>query len=370
LTIEGLSPRRIFGDAPGSFGRIVYRQLGSTGFLASEIGFGAMNMRDPELVHAAIDAGINYIDTAHRYMNGVNEEIIGEVMKTKRDRVFLTTKIKPGTPDEILDRAATSLKRLKTDHVDMFMLHNLDDPGLVLDEAAMKTFDRMRSDRMCRFVGVSTHQNQAAILDAAVATKFWQAALVGYNYMSTQDVADAIRRTREAGLAVIGMKNLLNIQTRQPLGYPPGLRKSGLSFAQAAIRWVLDDPYVDTVVPGMTAFDHLAEDVAVMGLRLGFDDRRMLRRYGERSRGSYCHGVSGCDGCSGQCPKGVDVRGINRCIGYVVGYGDARLARENFDDLPSSSRLAACDDCDECVVRCVNGLDIAANIRLARRLFA
>ena len=54
---------------------------------------GCMNMRDPELVHAAIDSGINYLDTAYVYMNGQNEEIIGQVMKTKRDKVFLTTKV-------------------------------------------------------------------------------------------------------------------------------------------------------------------------------------------------------------------------------------------------------------------------------------
>ena len=90
MTPEDFSPRRIYAEETSETNKIVYRKLGSTGFKVSEIGMGCMNMRDPELVTAAIDRGINYIDTAHGYMRGVNEEIIGTVMKTKRDKVNQT----------------------------------------------------------------------------------------------------------------------------------------------------------------------------------------------------------------------------------------------------------------------------------------
>jgi len=329
-----------------------------------------MNMRDPELVHAVVDAGINYIDTAHRYMNGVNEEVVGQVMKTKRDKVFLATKVPPGSPGEMLSMMETSLKRLQTDHVDLMMLHNLKSADPVINEDTIKAFDEAKKKGICRFVGISTHMNQEPILDAAVKTKFWEAVLVGYNFMSPPEVGEAIARAREAGLAVIGMKNMLNIQTRKPLQDPPGMKERNLSFAQAALKWVLDDPLVDTIIPGMTAFDHLAENLRVMGLRMSFEDRRTLRRYGERMRGSYCHGVSGCTECVDQCPKGVDVRDINRCLGYAVGYGSIELARENYRDLPSSSRVGVCGDCDGCAVTCAHGLNLTENIRNARQLFA
>ena len=117
LATAGLFPRRIEGQGK-DFRRIYYRGLGSTGYKASEVGFGAMNMRDAELIHAAIDSGINYIDTAHSYMQGVNEEVIGSVMKTKRDKVFLATKLKQVEPEKLPDMMALSLKRLNTDHVD------------------------------------------------------------------------------------------------------------------------------------------------------------------------------------------------------------------------------------------------------------
>jgi hypothetical protein len=83
--LNGLFPRRVYSEESDKSNRIVYRDLGSTGFNVTEIGFGTMNTRDAELIQAAIDKGINYIDTAHSYMNGVNEEIVGSVMKTKRN---------------------------------------------------------------------------------------------------------------------------------------------------------------------------------------------------------------------------------------------------------------------------------------------
>ena len=71
----GLFSRKIYSAETSPFNRMRYRELGSTGCKVTEIGFGVMNTRDADLVNAAIDSGINYIDTAHYYMNGENEKI-------------------------------------------------------------------------------------------------------------------------------------------------------------------------------------------------------------------------------------------------------------------------------------------------------
>jgi len=80
--------------------------------------------------------------------------------------------------------------------------------------------------------------------------------------------------------------------------------------------------------------------------------------------------VTGCTGCQGQCPYGVQVSELNRCLGYAYGYGDMALARENYDRLPASSRVDMCGDCGECLVKCVNGINLTENISRARELFA
>lgn len=374
LSADGSFPRRIYSQESSPFQRIVYRDLGSTGFRASEIGFGCMNMREPELVHAAIDAGINYLDTAHYYMRGANEEIVGTVMKTRRDEVFLTTKVGlrkdlAAIPGEI----ETSLKRLQTDHVDLLLFHKLESRDGVLDEAAMKLFDTAREKGQARFIGISTHGNQKEVLDAAVESKFWEAVLIGYNYFTPPSVSEGIKNAREAGIGIIAMKNLITMtlppSSRVKLEDIRRDKSSATTPEQALIKWVLEDKYVDTTIPGMTAFEHLADDLAIMGMKLTFDERRTLRRYGEFMNNRYCRGVAGCTDCLNQCPWGVKVSEINRCLRYVFGYNDLELARENYEALPRNNRLARCSDCDECVVRCKHGLDLSENIRIARELF-
>jgi predicted aldo/keto reductase-like oxidoreductase len=305
-------------------------------------------------------------------MDGVNERVVGNVMETKPDKVFLTTKALTDDPKKVGTQIAESLRRLKTDHVDMLLFHVVDSKKQALDERFMKEFEAAKKKGYTRFIGVSTHANQAEVLDAATGSKVWEAVLVGYNYTSPKEVTDAIARARAAGLAIIGMKNLLNPQSWpwKPLADPRGKNDKNISAAQAMIKWVLQNPNVDVTIPGVTSFEQLAEDVAVMGMKMSFFDRRTLTRHADALDGFYCRGVAGCTGCAGQCPYGVEIRDLNRCLGYAVGYGDTGLAQENYRRLPSSSRLDACGNCGECTVKCVNGLDLAHTIRRAKELFA
>jgi predicted aldo/keto reductase-like oxidoreductase len=114
----------------------------------------------------------------------------------------------------------------------------------------------------------------------------------------------------------------------------------------------------------------MADDIALMGMKLTFDDKRIIRRYSMGIKEQYCCGVSGCTGCKNKCPKGVQVNEINRCLNYAVGYGDKELAQQNYNNLPDSNRLEVCSHCDECLVKCVNGLNLTENIRRAREIFA
>ena len=391
LTTDEFFPRRIYSEETSEFNRITYRDLGSTGYKVTEIGFGAMNTRDAELITAAIDAGINYLDTAHGYMNGVNEEIIGTIMKTRRNKVFLTTKISWRNPQEMSKMIETSLRRLQTDYVDLLLLHNVRSEEQVLNDDFMKIFEDARRKGQTRFVGFSTHAFPSNLLDATLKSNLWEAVLIAYNYMSPPEVSESIKKAREAGIAIIGMKSLLKMQPRPPResrddSSQPRTRQrrprreqiedirkdktSETTPQQALLKWVINNRYVDTIIPGMTAFEQLADDLAVMGMKLTFDDKRILRRYSENIKGRYCYGLSGCTGCIDKCPLGVQVNEINRCLGYAYGYGNIDLAQENYLDLPRSNRIDICGNCDECAVKCVNGLNLTENIRRARELFA
>jgi len=91
------------------------------------VNFGAMLTPDSEPMKAAFDLGVNYVDTARRYMNGRNEEIVGKALKGRRDRVYVATKFPASstTKKDIFNDVETSLSKLRTDYVDIIQIHNL-----------------------------------------------------------------------------------------------------------------------------------------------------------------------------------------------------------------------------------------------------
>ena len=369
FTASGHISRKTYSGETSGFNRVVYRDLGSTGFKVSEIGFGVLHIRDTALIHAAIDSGINYFDTAHSYMNGICEETLGTVMKTRRNEIFLTTKIGRAEPKKMAEKIETSLKRLKTDHVDLLLLHGAGKESII-NEDIIKIFDNARMSGETRFVGVSTHEHDN-VPDAVVDSKFWEAISIPYNYFSPPVVSEKIQKVRDAGIAIIGMKNLITIaRPRKPF---PDIRKDKTGVTtnqQALLKWVLNNKYVDTVIPGISTFEHLADDIDVMGKKLAYDDMRILRRYAENSSGIYCRGIAGCTLCRDMCPKGVEINEINRCINYAFGYGNIELAREEYSKLPRSNRVDICADCEVCEVKCVNLLNLTENVKQAKSLFA
>ena len=364
----GVVTRKTY-SAQENFRRVVYRDLGSTGFRASEIGFGVLHITDTAIIHAAIDAGINYFDTAHSYMNGKCEETFGRVLETRRKEIFVTTKISRADPADMEEKIVLSLKRLKTDHVDCLLLHGAGKSSMT-DDRVMKVFEDAKGAGMTRFVGVSTHDHME-VPDTVAESDFWDMMTIPYNYFSPPLVAEKMKKVREKGIAVVGMKNLISIERpRKPYPDIRNDKSEGITNQQALLKWSLDNDYIDTVIPGISAFEHISDDIAVMGQKLTLGERAKLKRYADAASTVYCRGIAGCSGCLDQCPKGVNVGELNRCLNYARGYGDERLAYENHRRLDPVLQARACSDCETCVVRCVNGLDLTEKIGQVKSLFA
>src|SRR5574341_2393755 len=154
-----------------------YRTLGHTGLRVSEIGLGTMvhaghfgPMNDAEslgAIAAALDLGVNFIDTSNAYGDGYSESLLGRALKGKRDKVVLATKggnimtgPKRGTtdfaPDYIARVFEESLARLQTDYVDLYQLHNPKVADLQ-DDALYELLQRKRKDGKVRFLGASVN---------------------------------------------------------------------------------------------------------------------------------------------------------------------------------------------------------------------
>jgi len=350
-------------QGPFVFPKPVYRTLGRTGLKVTVVSFGAMLTPEPEVIRYAFDHGVNYVDTARVYMGGRNEEIVGRALKGIRHKVYVATKTRSSSESgkAIINDVETSLRKLGTDYIDFIQLHSLRGKERVYIQETREGLLKLKQQGKVRFFGVTTHTNQAAVLNALVddPDRFFDTALVAYNFESGADVKNAIARAAKAGVGIIGMKNLAGGYETAELGpFTPH---------QAALKWALQDRNVATVIPGMRNMAELREDVAVMGMKLSFLDEVVLKRYAAAIDSFYCRM---CAECEPTCPRGVGISTINRALMYREAYRSGELARETYREVPASCSAEACLECGACSARCSHGLDIPAKMTMARKVLA
>ena len=349
--------------APFVFPTPVYRTLGRTGLKITVVSFGAMLTPEAEVMEVAFDHGINYVDTARKYMSGKNEEIVGKALKGRRDRVYLATKIQPASVSKaaIFKDVETSLKTLETDYIDVIQLHHLTDSVRIFDPEIREALVRLKEQGKVRFFGVTTHTNQVQVLNALMEDKdrFFDTALVGYNFKSDNDLKETIAKAAQKKIGIIAMKTQAGGYVTDALG--------PISPHRAALKWVLQDKNVTAAIPGMRDMTELREDVGVMGLKLSYFDELVLRRYGAAVSPYYCHF---CGKCESTCPNGVAISTINRCIMYAEAYRSMELSRVSYREVPAIASASVCLTCQTCVARCVNRLDIPAKMARARKILA
>jgi len=144
-----------------------YRRLGHSDLEVSTIGFGCWGISGGSMwgdqdesdsihaLHAAVDSGITFFDTAEGYGGGYSEQVVGRAFRDRRDRVLIATKVSPGhlAPADLRASCEASLERLKTDYVDLYQIHWPEPPGDA--DAVAETLEKLRTEGKIRFVGVS-----------------------------------------------------------------------------------------------------------------------------------------------------------------------------------------------------------------------
>ncbi|MEI6207368.1 MAG: aldo/keto reductase [Desulfuromonadales bacterium] len=358
------SLQKMAASDPSPFPKPVYRILGRTGLKITVVSFGAMLTPEPEVIRVAIEQGVNYIDTARKYMNGKNEEIVGKAIKGMRDKIFIASKTLPEskTKAEIIRDVETSLKTLGTDHIDVIQLHSLTDKERIFIPETREALTLLKKQGKVRFCGVTTHKNEVEVLNALVddPDRFFDTCLVKFNFKSDKGVAAAVKRAASSGIGIIAMKTQVGGYDTTGLGT--------ITPHQAALKWALQNPDVTAAIPGMRNMTEYKEDIAVMGIPFAYADLRRLDRYAEAIAPYYC---SFCGSCEAGCPRGVDISTVNRALMYAEGgYRDLSLARATYAELPHRATAASCIDCEGCTARCVNGLNISAKMDRAHAVLA
>jgi len=368
VTAAGLVPDRKGQDAAG---KPIVRTLGKTGLKMPVVSMGVMNADNPAVVQAALEMGITMLDTAHGYQRGRNEQMIGQVVKGRpRDSYMVFTKV-PGPQRDrsmqglagealqkaFLDMFDLSLQRLGLDHVEVLYLHNNSAAEHVQNADMIAALEKAKKSGKARFVGMTTHSNEPAVIRAAIETKAYDVILTAFNFRQDHraEVSRAMAEAAAAGIGVVAMKTQAGAYWDREKLQPINMK--------AALKWALNDPSVATAIPGFTTFDQLKEDWSVVSdIALTPEELKDLR-LGEQAAGLYCQQ---CGQCLLGCPKGLPIPDLMRGYMYAYGYRNLGLAHELVGslDIPENP----CGSCASCSAVCAKGFDVADRVADISRL--
>ena len=355
---------------------ISYRVLGRTGLKIPLISFGVMNSDNPDLLRRAFDLGLNHLDTAHLYLRGNSERVIGEVVEERgnRDSVYIATKMRfardrdrlvftdkatarepAPTEENLFQQLETSLERLRTDYIDILYLHSCYSPAMATYEPLMKALVKAKEQGKARFIGVSTHSDEPNVIRAAVDAGVYDVVLTSYNYLQDHKdaVGDAIAYAAGKGVGVVAMKT----QGGKRLNQQEGVEINH----QAALKWVFANPNVCTAIPGMTTFDQMDSNFSVMSdIELSKGEERELKLASLLPGTYFCQS---CRECVPTCPERVEIPSLMRAYMYAEAYGNSIQAEETIGSVPQDRGLRVCADCASCQARCRRDLPIADRVK-------
>jgi aryl-alcohol dehydrogenase-like predicted oxidoreductase len=296
-----------------------YRTLGKTGIQVSPYALGAMMfgpMGNPDhddaarIIHKALDAGINFVDTADRYSDGESEEIVGKALKGRRDSVVLATKLFAPMGEDpnmrglsrrwIVTEVENSLRRLQTDHIDLYQIHR-PDPETDIEETLSALSDLVRSGKV-RAIGSSTmpasdiveaqwvaerrglvrfrsEQPPYSILNRGierevlpVAQRYGMGTLV-WSPLAKGMLTGRIRRGQDTDLRRESI--MTNFRDEQRLDAVEQLvvlaEEAGLPMTHLAIAFAIAHPGVTSAIIGPRTMEHLDDLLAGVDVRLGDD---------------------------------------------------------------------------------------------------
>ncbi len=223
------------------------------------------------IVERALDLGVNYVDTAPAY--GPSQDFIGEVMAARRGEVFLASKTHDRSRDGSLRLLDDSLRRLRTDHLDLWQLHNLthmsDLDAIFARGGAIHAMETARADGRVRFLGLTGHFDPAVLVEGIRRFPF-------DNVLCALNPADRFRKSfietllpvaTERGMGIVGMK----VPARGRI-----FRKGGIETMRDAMGYVLSLP-VSTVIIGCSTIAEVEENVAIAKAWTRFATEEMAR---------------------------------------------------------------------------------------------
>jgi len=363
-----------------------YRKFGKLDWPVSALGFGCMrlptkgkdhsniNKREAtQMLHYAIDHGVNYIDTAYPYHGGNSERLLGRALQGGyREKVRLATKLpcwqveSPRDFDRYLNE---QLERLQDDHIDFYLLHGLnrDRWPKMRDLGVLKWAEGAIADGRIAHIGFSFHDDYEVFQEIIDAYDKWTLCQIQYNYIDIENQAGTkgLKYAASKGLAVVIMEPILGGRLVDP---PRPIQDLWDSAAQKrmpadrALQWVWNQPEVSVVLSGMSAMQHVQENVAsaeASGIHtLAKEELALIARVREKYNELCPIPCTKCGYCM-PCPNGVNIPRNLEIYNEGVMYDKPDSARQAYTRLSEDERANVCTQCRECEALCPQSIPVS-----------
>jgi uncharacterized protein len=363
----------------------------------SILGFGCMRLPvkkdgniDEEqattMLRYAIDHGVNYVDTAYPYHNGESEPFVGRALQAGyRDKVYIATKLPSwliksrADMDHYLDE---QLKRLRTDHIDFYLVHGLMKPFWenlrALD--VTKFLDDAIDDGRIKYAGFSFH-DELALFKEIVDDYNWTFCQIQYNFMDEKYQAgtEGLQYAGDHGLGIVVMEPLRggmltkDIPSLNSIWEKAAVRRSP---AEWALRWVWNHPEVTVVLSGMSNFEQVRQNVAYaengQPNSLSSEELILFKEAEAEYRRRIQIPCTGCRYCM-PCSANVSIPECFEMYNQGCMFDALDVAKYNYSFLGgmfgSPGFASQCLECGECEEKCPQGISIPEQLKKVAAYF-
>jgi len=365
---------------------VQYRSFGRLDWRPSALGFGAMRLpildgdsakideeQATRMIRTAIDAGVNYVDTAWPYHKEQSEPFVGRCLQDGyRDKVKLATKMPSWLIKEESDfdkHLAIQLERLQTDRIDFYLLHALNKtfwPNL-RDLNVLEWAKRAIDDGRIGHLGFSFHDD-LALFKEIVDAYDWTFCQIMYNYMDVEFQAgrEGLQYAASKGLAVVIMEPLrggsLTAPAPEPVAALWNEASTKRSQADWALQWLWNQPEVSLLLSGMSTMQHVEENLDSANRSgvgtLAADELALVDRVRDAYRELSPIPCTDCKYCQ-PCPSGVDIPGVFSRYNNAKMYGDLAKYRQSYTQyMDAAKRADRCVECGQCETVCPQQIEI------------
>lgn len=331
-----------------------YVTLGKTGLRISCLGFGGIPIQriDAEgtkiLIQRLAEEGVNYIDTARGYT--VSEEYLGYALEGIRDKFVLATKSMARTKEAMAADIETSLRNLRTDHIDLYQAHNpsMEQLEQVIGEGgALEALKEARLAGKIGHIGLTAHST--AVFEKALELDWVETIMFPYNIVESQG-EELIACCKEKNIGFIAMKPLAG---------------GAIEDAELAIRYICANKNVTVVIPGMAEEKEFDQNLKACLDRtpLSEDELKAIDKVREQLGSNFCRR---CNYCA-PCTVGINIPSVFLFAGYLERYDLEGWAKDRYNSL--EVKASACIECGECETRCPYHLPIREMLKKCSQEF-